>query len=139
MHSQSQPFFVTVSHCASTSSEDMTHFDSSLQCGSSSMGVVCRSSLFQLSDDILRCFLSWLDIGGICCLDIAVGNKNEKLVWMKCLGEIENKAINEYRHSHSSLRWLITRGARTISIHNQGGGGCDINDETLLGLDLSLK
>ena len=133
MQSQSQLFFA-LAHRASL--QDMAYFDSSSQCGYSSMRV-CRSSLFQVSDDIFHCLLSWLDIGSISSLDIAVGNKSERLQWVKCLGEIESKAINEYRHSHSSLRWLITRGARTISIYNRSGGGCDINDRTFLGLNLS--
>ena len=98
---------------------------------------ICPSSLFQLSEDEFHSILSWLDFGGICRLDVAIGNIAERLLWLKCLGNINNKAINEYQYCHSSIRWLVTRGTRTTSIqmeyfqHNR----MKLNDETFLDLD----
>ena len=72
--------------------------------------------LFKLGDDAFVSLLSWLNIGSICSLDTAVGNKDERLMWLHSLHSIDSKAINEYKHCHSSILWLIMRGARATSI-----------------------
>ena len=74
------------------------------------------SLLFKLDDDAFVRLLSWLDIGSICSLDTAVGNKDERLMWLDSLHLIDSKAIARYAHHHSSIRWLIMRGARATSI-----------------------
>ena len=74
------------------------------------------SRLFKLGDDAFVRFLSWLDVGSICSLDTAVGNKNERLMWLDSLHSMDSKAIDEYEHCHASIKWLITRGARATSI-----------------------
>ena len=74
------------------------------------------SRLFKLGDDAFVSLLSWLDIGSICSLDTAVGNKDERLIWLHSLHSIDSKAIDEYEHCHASIRWLIKRGARATSI-----------------------
>ena len=74
------------------------------------------SRLFELDDDALRSLLSWLDVGSICSVDTAVGNKDERLMWLHSLHLIDSKAIDEYEHCHRSIRWLIMRGARATSI-----------------------
>ena len=106
--------------------------------GSTSCRLVRISRLFQLGDDVFHDLLSWFDIGVICCLDSAVGNVTERLLWYQYLSAVDNKAINEYAHCHSSVRWLISRGTRTTSIQfrNQYFDGREvvgINDETFLG------
>ena len=84
----------------------MSLFASSSEAGGPTSGEVRGSCLrlLEMGDDILHCLLSWLDIGGICYLDIAVGNITERSQWLKYLGGIDNKAINEYEHCHSSIR-----------------------------------
>ena len=74
------------------------------------------SRLFKLGDDAFRSLLSWLDIGSICSLDTAVGNKDERLRWLHSLHSIDSMAIDDYEHYHSSIIWLIMRGARATSI-----------------------
>ena len=74
------------------------------------------SSIFALDDDGFRCVLSWLDVGCICKLDIAVCNKDERSLWLRSLHTMDSKAVDEYEHNHSSLRWLISRGARATKI-----------------------
>ena len=78
------------------------------------------SSFFELGDDGFRDVLSWLDVGCICRLDIAVGNVDERLLWLRSLHTMDSKAVDEYGHSHSSLRWLISRGARATAIRIRG-------------------
>ena len=74
------------------------------------------SRLFKLGDDAFVSLLSWLDIRSICRLDAAVGNKDERLMWLHSLHSIDSKAIDEYKHCHLSIWWLIKRGARATSI-----------------------
>ena len=100
------------------------------------------SCLFQLGDDGFRSVLSWLDFASICYLDIAVGNKAERLLWLHSLHTIDSAAIDGYEHCHSSIRWLITRGARTTRIQvrrivttSQGEKNDTINDLTFASVD----
>ena len=74
------------------------------------------SRLFELDDDALQSLLSWLDIDSICSLDTAVGNVDERLMWLHSLHTIDSKAIDDYEHCHSSIQWIIKRGARATSI-----------------------
>ena len=74
------------------------------------------SRLFQLGDDLFVSLLSWLDINSICSLDTAVGNLVERLIWLRSLNSIDSKVIDDYQHCHSSIKWLIMRGARATSI-----------------------
>ena len=106
--------------------------------GRPSCRLVCISRLFQVGGDVFYNLLSWFDIGVICCLDSAVGNVTERLLWYQYLSVMDNKAMNEYAHCNSSVRWLIDRGARATSIqfrnqHFNGREVVGINDETFLG------
>ena len=74
------------------------------------------SCLFKLGDDAFVSVLSWLDIGSICSLDTAVGNIDERLMWLYILNSIDCKAIDQLEHCHLSIRWFIMRGARATSI-----------------------
>ena len=74
------------------------------------------SGLFKLGYYAFLSLLSWLDVGSICSLDTAVGNKDERLMWLRSLHSIDSKAIDDYEHCHLSIKWLITRGARATSI-----------------------
>ena len=74
------------------------------------------SRLFKLGDDAFVSLLSWLSVGSICSLDTAVGNVDERLMWLHSMHSIDSKSIDEYKHYHSSIRWLIKRGARATSI-----------------------
>lgn len=101
------------------------------------------SCLFRLGDDGLRYLISWLDFASIGYLDIAVGNVAERLLWLHSLLTIDTKAIDEYRHSHASIRWMIMRGTRTTIIRVKdrsdtviGRQGDDITDETFADLGL---
>ena len=74
------------------------------------------SSLFDLDDDGFRHVLCWFDVGCICKLDIAIGNVDERSWWLHSLHTMDSKAVDEYEHNHSSLRWLISRGAGATKI-----------------------
>ena len=51
------------------------------------------SRLFELGEDVFVSLLSWLDIRSICSLDTAVGNKDERLMWLQSLHSIDSKSI----------------------------------------------
>ena len=96
------------------------------------------SCLFELDEDAFRSLLSWLDIGSICSLDTAVGNVDERLMWLHSLHSIDSKAIDKYEHCHLSIRWLIKRGARATSIRALRSNTSDrqITDMTFAGVGL---
>ena len=78
------------------------------------------SGLFELGDDSFHFLLSWLDFSCLCKLDIAIGNAYERLLWLHSLHMMDSKAVDEYKHTHSSIRWLIKRGARATRIRVRG-------------------
>ena len=99
------------------------------------------SRLFELGDDAFGSLLSWLDIGSICSLDTAVGNKNERLMWLRRLHSIDSKAIDDYEYCHSSIKWLIKRGARATSIRARRSNltsNRQITDMTFAGVGILL-
>ena len=74
------------------------------------------SRLFQLCENSFHYLISWLDLVCICRLDTAIGNEVERSLWLHRLLMMDSKVVDEYKHSHSSIRWLITRGARATRI-----------------------
>ena len=95
------------------------------------------SRLFYLGDDNFCRLLSWLDISSICSLDIAVGNEDERSMWLHSLHSIDSESVDEYEHCHASVRWLIMRGARATSISARRSDRTldnQITDETFAGV-----
>ena len=91
-----------------------------------------------LGDDSFHYLISWLDLVCICRLDTAIGNEVERSLWLHMLHMMDSTVVDEYEHSHSSIRWLITRGARAtrIRVKRENKWECDpINDETFAGMD----
>ena len=92
------------------------------------------SGLFELGDDSFHSLLSWFDFGCLCKLDIAIGNAYERLLWLHSLHMMDSKAVDEYKHSHASIRWLIRRGARATSIRIGRLERDRITDQTFAGV-----
>ena len=97
------------------------------------------SRLFQLGDDAFRWLLDWLDYVSIVCLDTAVGNATERLLWLHSLPTIDSKAIDEYQHCHSSIRWIIKRALKVTNIRARKlacTSNQHIDDETFAGMGI---
>ena len=78
------------------------------------------SRLFELGEDSFRHLLSWLDLVCLCKLDIAIGDADERLLWLHSLQTMDSEAVDVYEHSHSSITWLIKRGVRVTRIRIRG-------------------
>ena len=96
------------------------------------------SRLFHLGDDTFIYLLSWFDFGCLGKLDTAIGNADERLMWLHSLHMMDSKAFDDYEHSHSSIRWLIRRGARATSIRFRGDNleHDRITDQTFAGVSI---
>ena len=97
------------------------------------------SRLFQLGDDAFRWLLDWLDYVSIVCLDTAVGNATERSLWLHSLPTIDSKAIDEYQHCHSSIRWIIIRALKVTIIRARKlhyASNQQIDDETFAGMGI---
>ena len=90
----------------------------------------------ELSEESFSYLLSWLDLVCLSKLDVAIGNTDERLLWLRSLRTMDSKAFDAYEHSHSSLRWLIRRGARATRIRILGTEleRDRITDQTLAGV-----
>ena len=73
-----------------------------------------------MDNDVFRYLYSWLDVGCICKLDIAMGNADERCMWLHSLQTMESILFDEHFHSHSSIRWLIIRDARATRVRVSG-------------------
>ena len=76
----------------------------------------CHSSIFILSDYEFCAIISWLDVGSICCFDSAVGNFNDRILWLTYLSAADLAVFDVVDHCYQSVRWLISRGVRVTSI-----------------------
>ena len=96
------------------------------------------SHLFQLGDDSFHYLLGWLGLACLCKLDIAIGNKDERLFWLHSLHTMDSKGVNEHWHEHLSIRWLIMRGVRAtrIRIRETNLKRNGITDETFAGVGI---
>ena len=94
------------------------------------------SRLFELGEDSFHHLLSWLDLVCLCKLDIAIGSVDERLFWLHSLHTMDSEAVDKREHSHSSIRWLIRRGARATRIRIGGTklGRNRITDQTFAGV-----
>ena len=93
------------------------------------------SRLFKASEDWLPQLSNWLDIQSISKLDIAVASVRERPSWLSCLKSVDAKAIDEYGHSISSIKWLIRReiSVRRIQFSRNRGRHL-ISMDTFVGL-----
>ena len=96
------------------------------------------SRFFQLGHDSFHHLLSWLDLASICTLDTAIGSKDERSLWLHSLHTMDSKAVDEYGHSHLSIRWLISRGARAtkITIRRRKVERDGVTNETFAGVGI---
>ena len=75
--------------------------------------MLCLSAL---GEDCFLVLLSWLDIRSIGYFDIALTNRQERVIWLKNLRIMDTAAIDNYGHCQSSLRWSMVRGICIKSI-----------------------
>jgi Leucine Rich repeat len=64
-----------------------------------------------LSDDLVVLILSnWLDVLSLGSIDKAITNHSQRPRWLRCLRSIKDSyALDIWRYSHRSVRWLIAR------------------------------
>ena len=95
--------------------------------------------LFRASYDSIISILSYLSMGKLCRLDIAVTNTALRVIWLGILRGKNHCTINYHKHNHESIRWLIARGIspeRLEASYDTDITG-KINGRTLLDLDIS--
>ena len=99
-----------------------------------------RSLLFKASDDCMTFILVYLNIKSISQLDIAVTNTAARIIWLSSLQVNNHRTINGLRHCNGSIRWVVTRGIRLVSlkVRDDQWFTHKINGNTLLGLDVLL-
>jgi hypothetical protein len=51
----------------------------------------------------------WIDIKTLGVLEMALSSYNVRELWLIALKSITRKAMNEWHHSHSSMRWMMMR------------------------------
>lgn len=76
-------------------------------------------NLFDLSDDLFVQILSnWLDVLSIGSIDKAITNHSQRPRWLRCLRSTRKScALDAWRYSHRSVRWLIARDIQLRRIH----------------------
>jgi F-box and leucine-rich repeat protein 2/20 len=106
---------------------------------SSSKNLKTIPNLLHLSDDLLIFFLSsWLDVRSLGLLDIAVANRNNRLLWQKCLSATNASVFDDWRYNHSSISWLIQRRISATKIQINYRNGMKVSDATFDGIHIPL-
>jgi F-box and leucine-rich repeat protein 2/20 len=59
---------------------------------------------------------SWLDLRSLGIFDTAVTNKMDRCRWIQSLANIEGSILDYWRHSMSSLKWLMERNLMPMNI-----------------------
>ena len=59
---------------------------------------------------------NWLNMQELGNLDIAMSNHGRRMTWLNMLIADSSQAVNEWYHSHLSLRWIIMRSIRIYHV-----------------------
>ena len=85
-----------------------------------------KSKLLQLqrsNDFVFSLLWTWLDLQCLGVMDMAVTNALERGTWLSILSAVEGNILDDWRHCHLSLRWLIKRGMNPKIIDT-----CDVTE-----------
>ena len=95
--------------------------------------------LFKTTTDSITSILSYMSMVNICRLDTAVTNTASRAIWLSILRGTSHHSINNHKHSHGSIRWLVERDISPEYLETNGKEciACKINGDALLGLDVS--
>ena len=95
--------------------------------------------LFRASADLMASILSYLSMANICRFDTAVTNRVTRVIWLSLLRGTNHHSINNHKHSHESIRWLVERGISPeyLETSDRRCVARSINRDTILGLDMS--
>ena len=95
--------------------------------------------LFRASTDSMISILSYLSMANICRLDTAVTNRAIRVIWLSVLRGSSHRTINNHKHSHESIRWLVERdiSPEYLETSERESIAKRINGGSLLGLDVS--
>jgi Leucine Rich repeat len=77
----------------------------------------------------------WLDVQSVGVLDTAVSNHNARESWLIVLKSTRFHAIDEWRHSDSSMRWAILRDVIITQVlvdHNHRYSISDLTFEAVI-------
>jgi BspA type Leucine rich repeat region (6 copies)/Leucine Rich repeat len=103
-----------------------------------------KSRLLQLllnNDFVISLLWNWLDFRCLGVMDMAMTNTLERSTWLSILGAVEGTVLDDWRHCHLSLRWLIKRRMNPKNIDT-----CDVTErksrriityETLVGISMN--
>ena len=80
---------------------------------------------------------AWLNVQSLGLIDIAVSSYSARKQWLIILQSITCHAINVWRHSHSSMRWIMMRNIRVIHIQMKLDNSDRISDLTFEPVDIS--
>ena len=94
-----------------------------------------RSYLFKASNDCIISILSYLSMKDVCQLDIAVTNTTARVIWLSSLEVPNHHTMNKYTHNNGSIRWLVRRGVRLVSLKVENVA-LVTHSSALLGLDV---
>jgi Leucine Rich repeat len=59
---------------------------------------------------------AWHSVQTLGLLDIAVSSNDVRKLWLEILKSITSKTIDEWRHSHLSIKWVIDRRIRVTQV-----------------------
>ena len=119
---------------SSNESVNIIHSIVYLQLWITSFSLPMSLSLFRVGDDWLRLISEWLEAHVLGLLDVAISNEAGRASWLKSLRSIQFGFLDNFYQNHSSIRWLILRGANLSSIKVKESTAWAITSKTFEGI-----
>ena len=71
-------------------------------------------------------------------LDMAASNHSAREQWLSALKSSASQAVDEWHHSHISMKWVIMRCIRITQVHVKYEKCFKLSDSTLEAIDIDL-
>ena len=81
----------------------------------------------------------WLNVESLGVLDIAVSNDSARKPWSIILKSIRCQAINVWRHSHSSMIWMMLRGIHVTQVLADHNHKDRVSDLTFVAVGITCE
>jgi hypothetical protein len=80
---------------------------------------------------------NWLDAKDLGILDGTFLSHSAREPWLNVLKSVSSETFDEWRHNHSSMRWVITKGIRVTQVLFNPDYSSGISDRTFEAVDMN--
>ena len=101
------------------------------------VATLCLPIFLAIESRYIPFLCTWLNVESLGVLDIALSSHSARKPWLIILKSISCQAIDVWRHSHSSMIWMMLRGLHVTQVlvdHDHQDG---VSDETFVAVGIT--